>query len=107
MIPDQPPPTPGGTDVILDLAEALRTRKRIPGYLHGLSSGIRTDTEDLCYERNLDLCDELLARREVGIERYGTPLQTRNGRDAGLDELQELLDALAYMWQAHIEGQGR
>ncbi len=105
MIPDQPPPKPGGTDVILDLVARLRERQC--RYTPGVPSGLLVYAKDLCDERRLDLCEELLARREVGIAHYGTPLQTGNGRDAELDALQEVLDALAYRWQAHLEGQGR
>lgn len=38
-------------------------------------------------------------RRRVGIQRYGTPLQTFNGRDALIDLYQELLDAAMYTRQ--------
>ena len=43
------------------------------------------------------------ARRLLGIERYGTPLQAHNGRDALTDALQEALDLAVYMQQAIIE----
>jgi hypothetical protein len=36
------------------------------------------------------------ARRLVGIERYGSPLQRGNGRDNALDLEEEALDLLAY-----------
>lgn len=36
------------------------------------------------------------ARRALGIERYGVPLQRGNGRDTARDLEEELLDALAY-----------
>ncbi len=42
-------------------------------------------------------------RRRQGIERYGTPLQPHNGRDALYDALQEAMDLLAYLRQAEIE----
>lgn len=38
-------------------------------------------------------------RDEVGRERYGTPLQTNNGRDALLDAYQEALDLVIYLRQ--------
>jgi hypothetical protein len=50
--------------------------------------------------------DDMAARREVGIERYGTPLQPHNGRDALRDLYEELLDAVAYTRQL-IEERGR
>ena len=39
--------------------------------------------------------DTMVARREFGIARYGTPLQRGNGRDAALDLREEVLDGLA------------
>lgn len=36
------------------------------------------------------------ARREMGIVKYGTPLQRGNGRDHLVDLREELLDAVAY-----------
>lgn len=38
------------------------------------------------------------ARRQVGIERYGVPLQAGNGRDNRRDLIEELLDAAVYAW---------
>jgi hypothetical protein len=43
-----------------------------------------------------DMCE----REKLGIQRYGTPLQAHNGRDALVDLYQELLDACAYIRQA-------
>lgn len=40
----------------------------------------------------------LVARREMGIQKYGVPLQRDNGRDAKMDEAQEHLDAAVYRW---------
>jgi hypothetical protein len=42
---------------------------------------------------------DIAARREVGIQRYGTPLQPHNGRDALRDLYDELLDAACYARQ--------
>jgi hypothetical protein len=39
-------------------------------------------------------------RDEVGRERYGTPLQGFNGRDALVDAYQEALDMVVYLRQA-------
>lgn len=44
--------------------------------------------------------DDLEARLQVGIKRYGQPLQARNGRDALVDLYEELLDACVYIKQA-------
>ena len=42
-------------------------------------------------------------RERVGIERYGTPLQAHNGRDALRDLYEELLDACMYVRQLMYE----
>lgn len=47
---------------------------------------------------------DLLTRREAGTKKYGTELQTFNGRDAMVDLYQELLDAVMYTRQALAEG---
>lgn len=38
-------------------------------------------------------------RDKVGRQRYGTPLQTNNGRDALVDAYQEALDLVVYLRQ--------
>jgi hypothetical protein len=43
---------------------------------------------------------DIAARRSVGIERYGTPLQPFNGRDALRDAYEEALDLACYLRQA-------
>lgn len=45
---------------------------------------------------------DMQERDEVGRERYGTPLQTNNGRDHLVDAYQELLDQAVYL-RAEIE----
>lgn len=47
--------------------------------------------------------DDMAARRETGIGRYGTPLQAHNGRDALVDAYQEALDLAVYLRQAIYE----
>lgn len=42
---------------------------------------------------------DLQARVAVGIERYGTPLQAFNGRDADRDAYEETLDLIMYLAQ--------
>lgn len=42
---------------------------------------------------------DMKERDVVGRERYGTPLQTNNGRDALLDAYQEALDLVVYLRQ--------
>jgi hypothetical protein len=43
---------------------------------------------------------DMRTRDAVGRERYGTPLQAGNGRDALVDAYQEALDLAAYLRQA-------
>lgn len=43
--------------------------------------------------------EDMQARDNVGRQRYGTPLQSNNGRDALIDLYQELLDAAVYTRQ--------
>jgi hypothetical protein len=43
---------------------------------------------------------DMEARDRLGRERYGTPLQPHNGRDALLDAYQEALDLCVYLRQA-------
>ena len=50
---------------------------------------------------------EMKARDQLGRERYGTPLQAFNGRDALRDLYEELLDATAYARQAIYERDGK
>lgn len=46
---------------------------------------------------------DLQARLEVGIKRYGQPLQAFNGRDPLLDAYEEVLDLAVYLRQAIYE----
>ena len=46
-------------------------------------------------------------RHEVGIKRYGTPLQPHNGRDMLLDAYQEVLDLAVYLRGAIYERDGK
>lgn len=43
---------------------------------------------------------DMADRRNVGIQRYGMPLQPNNGRDALVDAYQEALDLAVYLRQA-------
>lgn len=43
---------------------------------------------------------DMMARDLKGRERYGTPLQAFNGRDALWDAYEEILDAAVYLRQA-------
>ena len=46
---------------------------------------------------------DLLARKEMGLKKYGTVLKTHNGRDALTDFVQEQLDGLMYIRQLQEE----
>lgn len=46
---------------------------------------------------------DLQERSNAGIQKYGTPLQTHNGRDAMWDAYQEALDLCVYLRQAILE----
>ena len=50
-----------------------------------------------------DLVLQLRARSDFGERKYGTRLETWNGREATLDALQELLDLFVYLHQARME----
>lgn len=49
------------------------------------------------------LSKALLERMQYGIDKYGSPLETFNGRDPVRDVWEELLDALTYMTQVRLE----
>jgi len=51
--------------------------------------------------------DWIDARTTEGIETYGTPLQTFNGRDSALDAFQEILDFSQYQEQSRMEALAR
>lgn len=48
--------------------------------------------------------EDMVERDRVGRERYGTPLQAGNGRDAVVDAYQEALDLVVYLRQVIEEG---
>jgi hypothetical protein len=51
--------------------------------------------------------EDVEARLRVGIQRYGTPLQAFNGRDALWDAYQEALDLVVYLRQMIAERDGQ
>ncbi len=51
----------------------------------------------------LDLVGTTDKQYSKGIETYNTPLMTHNGRDAGQDALDELVDAGRYITQLRME----
>jgi len=42
-------------------------------------------------------------RRATGIDEWGIPLYTENGRDQAKDTEEELADALIYLWAMHLK----
>lgn len=54
-------------------------------------------------EPETQLVEDMKARDRLGRERYGTPLQPHNGRDALRDLYEEVLDAIAYATQVRLE----
>ena len=51
--------------------------------------------------------EDMLERDRIGRERYGTPLQAHNGRDALIDAYQEVLDLAVYLRQVIEERKGQ
>lgn len=92
MLAPQPPP------------DSCALSESVTDWLLGrLEVGLATGA----YPPDLGRVAELLRlRREQGLERYGTELTTRNGRNPTVDALQEALDLLVYLTQAHIEAPG-
>lgn len=85
---EQAAPRPGQLDVTLLLVHELR------------ASGAQA----LGVAATDALVEDLLARQALGRERYGTVLQTHNGRSALVDAYQEALDLTQYLAQAFMEG---
>ena len=59
---------------------------------------------DLLLVDNSRLLYALEERVDFGRDKYGTVLQTHNGRDALQDAREELLDLVFYTAQAYLEG---
>jgi len=49
------------------------------------------------YPDTAKVATDLEARKQLGITRYGTPLQAFNNRDSLLDAYEEVLDGTAYL----------
>lgn len=50
--------------------------------------------------------EDMRERDRFGREKYGTPLQSHNGRNALVDAYQEALDLCVYLRQAILEAHG-
>lgn len=88
----EPPPIPGKEDVTATLLERLQ----IHDDLHKGDPDFNKSIKDVHFL--------ITQRRLYGMEKYGTTLQTDNGRDPIEDCKQELGDALQYWTQAEMEG---
>lgn len=53
------------------------------------------------------LIADIQARRDLGIQRYGSALMTHNGRDAVQDALEEAVDLAVYLKQVQMETEDR
>jgi hypothetical protein len=62
---------------------------------------------DWCLDTRVQQAIEqgLEARLELGIRKYGRPLESDNGRDALQDAWEEVLDATVYIHQLELEGE--
>ena len=65
-----------------------------------LPSGGREPVQDA-------LIADIRARRDLGVQRYGSPLMTHNGRDAVQDALEEAVDLAVYLKQVAMETRDR
>jgi hypothetical protein len=50
-----------------------------------------------------EVIKDIEQRKQIGIERYGTPLQPFNGRDALQDAYEEAIDLCMYLKQLILE----
>lgn len=62
--------------------------------------------EQLCKSLQKDPAELMEARKNFGLEKYGTTLTAWNGRDSLADALDELADALVYLRCAIFEKNG-
>jgi hypothetical protein len=53
------------------------------------------------------LIEAIRERRNLGVERYGQPLMTHNGRDALQDAWEEAVDLTVYLTQLRMEADDR
>lgn len=87
---DQPPPKEGRqgvTNVLLEELSRIETQQRSPSARESIRRAI----------------EQISAQQAKGIEKYGTSLQTWNGRDPLGDAMQEEIDRWQYLCQARLE----
>jgi hypothetical protein len=83
---DQQPPQPGRELVHQAILDELGQYNLDDAEIYAIGQGVK-------------------ARLALGIRKYGTPLQSHNGRDAAQDAWEEAIDLLAYLYQMHMEGE--
>lgn len=90
---DQPMPTHNDSRPLWDMVieETLQTADEYDGWARHRGEIFRKVAKDM------------KDRHEVGVARYGTPLQANNGRDALVDAYQEILDSIVYLKQVLVE----
>jgi hypothetical protein len=117
----QPMPTGDGTPVTAEVVNFIqRCRKfwilrpiqsmpqaqylilSVLAYLVKQRDGIKADEEAL--GKAIEVIE---AQSAAGLKKYGTVLKTNNGRDALLDAIQELADALQYATQEQMQREER
>lgn len=95
----QPPPQGDGRIVLNYVLDYLRECKA-----NSVLVDVSVRPEVFLRPNYDDLANDLLARAEMGLQKYGTYLRERNGRDAAVDLFQELCDASMYSAQCKMEG---
>lgn len=109
---EQPAPTQERPDLIAvwDLVIAdLGTLWPLAGFKHDDAACYRLIlrlTQLFAAHLGTDLAADMRERDATGRQRYGTPLQPHNGREALKDAYQELLDAAVYIRQHLYEQAG-
>ena len=73
------------------------------GVLKVLDAALNLIGQEFPFTQYLWMQDALIKRAEMGKEKYGDYLRTRNSRNPLVDFLQEQLDAVMYATQAYME----
>ena len=81
----------------------IKTEKSL-AVLPKLKEWIQSQTFTFSNSKKTLLCEMVQQRSDFGKEKYGTRLQSFNGRDSELDVQQELADGLQYLFQMKMEG---
>lgn len=104
--PDNPPPTeptradrPGDSQPLP--TKSTGSRAVLPALLLDLAMHVQIRGESEAARRGIT--DDLQTRTQIGIERYGTALETANGRNALIDAYEECQDLTQYLKQRTME----